>query len=293
VRDWQSETRLPAPPLTGRSAIRSGAAVVIGPRAAPLGVLSGHASEPDRVGEEDVAFMQTVANILASARERLRAEEEVAAQSAARGRLVAQALDAEDRARRETSEALHDGPLQDLLALGHDVSRLTAAAEGDEYHLSRVRDGLARAVRQIREVMLDLHPVQLQVGGLESALRAICTQHAGAGGFECEVQIDAAAAGHRDELVLSLARELLRNVAKHAAATRVEVRVTRAGRAIELAVADDGAGIAPGRLGEALGQGHIGVASSRERAEAIGGALRVGPGPDGRGTLAGAVLPLP
>ena len=46
------------------------------------------------------------------------------------------------------------------------------------------------------------------------------------------------------------------------------------------------------RLGDALGEGHIGVASSRERAEAIGGSFRVGPRDDGRpGTQAVAILP--
>ena len=294
VRDWEDETRLPYPGLGRRRAIRSSAAVVVGPREAPLGVLSAHSSRAGQVGDEGVAFMETVASIVASAAERLTAEEEVAEQSAARGRLVAQTLDAEDRVRREISEALHDGPLQDLLALGHDVSRLRPAADGDEEHLERVRDGIARAVRQIREVMLDLHPVVLQVGGLESALRAICAQHARDGGYECHVEIDPRAAGIRDELVLSLARELLRNVAKHASAASVDVAVRHSPEGIVLEVTDDGVGFARGRLREALGQGHIGVGSSRERAEAIGGSMRVGPRPDGAaGTRAIAVLPLP
>jgi two-component system NarL family sensor kinase len=247
---------------------------------------------PGRVGEEDAAFMETVANVLASAAARLRSEAEVAAQSEARRRLVALALDAEDRARRGISEALHDGPLQDLLALGHDVARLEPAKAGDEAHLARMHDGVAQAVSQIRDVMLHLHPVQLQVGGLESALNAICAQQAAAAGFACEVEIEPGAAGVRDELVLSLARELLRNVGKHAGASRVHVRVTPEDGAVRLEVTDDGAGFPPGRLADALGEGHIGVASSRERAEAIGGAFRVGPRDDGRpGTQAVAVLP--
>jgi PAS domain S-box-containing protein len=245
------------------------------------------------LGEEDVAFVESVATIVASATVRLAAEEEVEEHSAARGRLVAQALDAEDRARRTISESLHDGPLQDLLALGHDVTRLRPAAEDDEFHLERVRAGIARAVRQIREVMLDLHPVQLQVGGLESALRAICAQGARSGGYRCDVEIDPEAEGQRDELVLSLARELLRNVAKHAGARSVRVAVRRTPRAVELEVVDDGVGIEPGRLRAALGTGHIGVASIHERAEAIGGSMRLGPRPDGlSGTQALAVLPI-
>ena len=293
VPDWEHESRFPYAPLAKELGVRSSAAVVIGPREAPVGVLSGHSTSPGRVGEEDAAFMAAVANVLASASARLQSEAEVAAQAEARGRLVALALDAEDRARRRISEALHDGPLQDLLALGHDVARLRPAAEGDEQHLGRVRDGLARAVSQIREVMLDLHPVQLQVGGLESALRAICTQQAAAAGYSCQVEIEPAAAGRRDELVLSLARELLRNVAKHARASDVAVHVGLEGEAVRLEVTDDGAGFAPDRLADALGQGHIGVASSRERAEAIGGSFRVGSRDDGRsGTQAVAILPV-
>jgi two-component system NarL family sensor kinase len=204
---------------------------------------------------------------------------------------VALALDAEDRARRSISEALHDGPLQDLLALGHDVTRLRPAAAGDDTHLGRVRDGLARAVSQIREVMLDLHPVQLQVGGLESALRAICSQQAAAGGYACEVRIEPAAAGRRDELVLSLARELLRNVGKHAGARQVTVCVALEQGALRLDVVDDGVGLAEDRLTEALGSGHIGLASRRERAEAVGGSFRVGARDDGQpGTQAVAIL---
>ena len=183
VPDWDRERVLPRAPLATRLGVRSSAAVLIGTREAPIGVLSGHSAAPGRVGDEDAAFLAAVANVLASATTRLESEAAVAAGSEARGRLVALALDAEDRARRGISEALHDGPLQDLLALGHDVSRLRPAADGDEEHLARVRGGLARAVRQIREVMLDLHPVQLQVGGLESALRAICAQQAAASGY--------------------------------------------------------------------------------------------------------------
>jgi PAS domain S-box-containing protein len=292
VADWAAERERPTPALSLELGMRCGAAVLIGPHDAPIGVLSGHSASPGRVGDEDAAFMQTIANVLASAWKRLESDAEVAAQSEARGRLVALALDAEDRARRDISEALHDGPLQDLLALGHEIARLRPAAPGDLDHLARVDDGLTRAISQIRQVMLDLHPVQLQVGGLESALRAICAQQAAASGYRCEVEIEPAAEGRRDELVLSVARELLRNAGKHADAREVAVRVAVEGPAVRLEVIDDGAGIDPVRLAEALAEGHIGLASSRERAEAIGGSFDVTPREDGRpGTQAVAVLP--
>jgi two-component system NarL family sensor kinase len=72
----------------------------------------------------------------------------------------------------------------------------------------------------------------------------------------------------------------------------VAVRVALEADAVRVDVVDDGAGFAPERLGEALGEGHIGLASSRERAEAIGGSFRVGPRDDGQpGTQAVALLP--
>jgi two-component system, NarL family, sensor kinase len=86
-------------------------------------------------------------------------------------------------------------------------------------------------------------------------------------------------------------RELLTNAAKHAGATRVRVSVRRAADAILLEVADDGAGIAEGRLPDALREGHIGLASSIQRVEAVGGSLTLSRAPGG-GTTAAVTLPI-
>jgi signal transduction histidine kinase len=139
--------------------------------------------------------------------------------------------------------------------------------------------------------MVDLHPVVLEVAGLESALGAVADQQARHGGFACELRIDPAAGGVRDDLVIALTRELLTNAAKHAAASRVRVSVQRTADAILLEVADDGAGIPEGRLRDALREGHIGLASSIERVEAVGGELTLAPAPGG-GTAAAVRLPV-
>ena len=94
---------------------------MVGGAESPFGVLMAVADHPGRFGEEDIGFLQSLANVLAEGVDRRRAAEEIAELSAARGRLVAQALDAEERARRSMSESLHDGALQDILAAGHDL----------------------------------------------------------------------------------------------------------------------------------------------------------------------------
>jgi two-component system NarL family sensor kinase len=97
--------------------------------------------------------------------------------------------------------------------------------------------------------------------------------------------------GLRDELVMSLARELLTNAARHAGAQTVVVSVRREGGAVVLEVADDGCGLDAEAVASAPLQGHIGLASLVQRAEAVGGALDLDAG-DGPGTTVRAHLPI-
>jgi two-component system NarL family sensor kinase len=130
----------------------------------------------------------------------------------------------------------------------------------------------------------------LQYGGLEAALYAVAEQRGGAGAFETAVTVDPSATGTHDELVLSLARELLENTAQHASASRAEITVRAEPSAVVLSVADDGTGFPPGRLETALARGAIGIASCRERVEALGGTFSVHAAP-GAGTRAEAWIP--
>jgi GAF domain-containing protein len=245
VDDWERETRF-SPRIGTSIGLRSGACVVVGGAEAPFGVLMAVADAPGRFAEEDIGFLQSLANLLAEGIDRRRAADRIAELSQARGRLVAQALDAEARARRTMSESIHDGPLQDILAANHDLWALgDAAGEARE----RVQDVVAR----LRAVMVALHPTVLAYGGLEAALRAV----AAAGSFEVELDVDAAAAGGRDELLVSLVRELLADWPRGA---RVGIRLARRGDRIVLEV-------------DAAAEGGIGLAISAERVAAVGGRL--------------------
>jgi two-component system NarL family sensor kinase len=264
---------------------RSVAVAVIGGRGRAFGLVGAMSLQPDRFGPEAATFLQAIANMVADAVERRLAEAEIAELSAARGRLVAQSLDAEGRARRRISDALHDGALQDLLAARNE---LWALGGGDDVH--RAQDRLAAVVRHLREIMSAMHPTVLQYGGLEAALAAVADQQATAGRFHADVSVEPDAAGPHDELLLSVARELLSNVARHAHAGRATVSVRSEGDSVVLEVADDGSGLTPGRLEQARAEGRIGLASCRERMEAVGGALHVASVRTG-GTTARAAAP--
>jgi PAS domain S-box-containing protein len=216
------------------------------------------------------------------------AQEQVARLADERGKLVADALTAEDRARQRIAEALHDDVLQDLLAARQDLAE--ALEEAPRESVARAREGLVRATLMLREAVAELHPVTLSHGGLGSAVKAVADRAARRAGFVCDLDVTPAGAGAHDRVVLGLVRELLENAAKHARASRVGVRVSRQGGEIRVAVEDDGVGIPAERLEAALVEGHIGLAAARERIRALDGRLSVGTSPSG-GARVEAALP--
>jgi len=295
VSDWAVETRFPYSDRLRESGVRCTAVVPVRGRDGPYGVLTTHARQPGVTDPvRNFAFLEALASFLATAIERLRHEGEIAALAALRGRLVAENLDAEERVRQRISEQLHDGALQDLLAARQDLVEAEGARNPgtrDEM-LGLARQGVERTVRLLREAVQALHPVVLQHGGLEAAMRAAADQAARQGAFRAEVAVDPAAAGLRDELVLSLARELLNNAAKHAEADVVRVTVARQNGSVLLEVADDGRGLDPEAVAAAPMKGHIGLASMAQRVEAVGGSLDLRAAPSEQGTTVLARLPI-
>jgi PAS domain S-box-containing protein len=290
VEDFNDERRFERSALLGEVGARSGVCVTIEGESRPFGALCVHSPRRRSFTADEVHFLQAVANVLATAIGRKRTEEQIVELAAARGRLVAQTLAAEDRARRSISEVLHDHALQDLLASRQDLVEVIEEPEGDPERVVRAREGIERAVRLLREAVFNLHPVVLEHAGLASAIRAVADHQGRRGDFECEIEVDVEATGVHDELVLSLTRELLTNVAKHAEASKVRVEVARKDDWIVLTVEDDGRGIERGRREAALREGHVGLASSAERVEALAGEFEV-EGRPGRGTRARALLP--
>jgi signal transduction histidine kinase/PAS domain-containing protein len=296
IPDWLEERRYPYHELLRDRGVRCTVGIPIHGRDGPWGVLTTHARRPGiDAPQQNLAFMNALAAFLATAIERTRHETEIEALATLRGRLVAENLEAEERVRQRISEQLHDGALQDLLAARQDLVEAEAARGEEELRaemLRYARQGVERAVKLLREAVHALHPVVLQHGGLEAAMQAAADQAARQGSFRAEVTVDPDAAGLRDELVLSVARELLANAAKHAEADVVRVTVARHDGSVLLEVTDDGRGLDPEAVAAAPMRGHIGLASLAQRVEAVGGTLDLGPAASGRGTTVLARVPI-
>jgi two-component system NarL family sensor kinase len=200
-------------------------------------------------------------------------------------RLVAQLLSAEERARRELGQSLHDGPLQDLAAVQLALGRVR---DGDPNAISAARETLAQTIRQLRHVVFDLYPPALEELGLEIALGNLAEEIRSRSGIAVSLTVAPAANGAHDQLAFSLVRELLSNVERHAHASTVAISLGRVDGELVMIVRDNGIGIDPDRLEIARRAGHIGLASSIERVEALGGTFAIG---RDDGTLVRATLP--
>ena len=208
-----------------------------------------------------------------------RRTEQVALLAESRSRLLADALEAEQRERKTLAEALHDHAIQNLLSARHELEE--AGESVTHPALERADSALTDTVGQLREAVFELHPYVLEEAGLEAGIRSVAQQAASRGDFELRLELSASDPGRHDQLLFSAARELLANVVQHAGAKRVTVRLTSTAEGLELVVEDDGRGFPPERLAERLAEGHVGLASQRVRIEAAGGTMQVVSTPGG------------
>lgn len=247
----------------------------------PLAVI---VHDPALEEQRDLVDGVTAVAQLALENERLQAEvraqlEEV---RASRERIVS-AADAE---RRRIERNLHDGAQQRLvsLSLALNIAQARAADAAPEVAATLAEGAaeLQRAIVELRELARGIHPAILSEAGLEPALESLA-EHA-----PMPVRVRADLDGQRLPAVVEatayfVVAEALTNVAKHAHASRAELRATVRDGWLHLRVSDDGRGGADPALG-------TGLRGLFDRVAAVGGRLRVTGGDTG-GTILEADIP--
>ena len=214
-----------------------------------------------------------------------------------RERLLASAAEASSQERRRIAADLHDGVVQDLAGVAFGLAPLTESAErrGERAEAAALRDATARlqqGVRDLRTLLVEIYPPNLESAGLEVALSDLLSPLAAAG-ITTELDVDSSATGpggDNDVLVYRVAREAVRNAQVHAEPTTVRVDVARSPAMTRLAVTDDGRGFTPADRERSAKGGHLGLRLLDELARQAGGTLSVESEPD-RGTT--VVLEVP
>jgi signal transduction histidine kinase len=192
--------------------------------------------------------------------------------------------------RNRLSLELHDVVSQKLFSLVLTAEAAGTLLERDgDAAAARVQvgrlQGLAReALDELRTLIHELRPADLDRDGLSGALRKEVEMLRRLHGVAIELDVDASAdAGSaRDREVLRIAQEALHNALRHAGAQHLAVRVARDDGHLVLEVRDDGVGFRP--ADPELRSRRLGLTSMEERAQRVGGRLEIRSAP-GAGTI--------
>jgi signal transduction histidine kinase len=191
------------------------------------------------------------------------------------------------RERLNIARDLHDTLAHSMMAMLSEIRFLRRLQSRDP---AAVADELAHAERIAHEGLQEARTAITQMRGnavretglgpaLENAFERFVNHTGIAGDFSADPEA-ARFGDERAETLLRMAQEALRNVERHAQATRAAVRLqTTNGTHLELRIDDNGIGFDP----QALRPGHYGIVGLREQAEVIGAELRIDSKP-GEGT---------
>jgi two-component system NarL family sensor kinase len=235
-----------------------------------------------------LAWTGAAATLLALALRRRSAQTKELATS--RQQLVTHAIESVERERTRLAGALHDSPVQNLIAARHDLRR--AERTRDEASFRRLHEAIDATIADLREEIFKLHPHVLDHVGLSAAFEQVARHHARDTGVQIAVVVQSEGVVADRRVLFALGRELLGNAAKHASASQIRLTLNHEASRVELVVQDDGCGIPDGRLERALIAGHIGLASVTERVAALGGTVEISTA-QRAGTTVRVILPDP
>lgn len=208
------------------------------------------------------------------------------AASASRVReLLRRVVSVQEAERRALSADLHDLVGQHLSALGIEVENMRLHVGPDNARARESRESLDRMARltsetmqAVRSTMAHLRPPLLDDYGLGSALVAFCRETERRSGFEVTVVQKHEIGRFSPDTELALFRivqEAVSNSVKHSKGKKVEVTLLKQEQVLCIAVEDDGSGIAQREGARAARRGGWGLQIMRERAQALGGFVRV------------------
>jgi two-component system, NarL family, sensor histidine kinase DegS len=214
---------------------------------------------------------------------------------------VARVIEAQESVRQRLAMRLHDGPTQSLANVMLTAEICEKLFDSEPAHakseLANLKGMVNTALQETRKFIFELRPMTLDDLGLIATLKRYATDIA----VRYQVQVPVTAPGGERRLpqevevpVFRVAQEAITNAVEHSRATVIRVSVTLPSHGLVLAVEDNGSGfdVEP-ELARARTHARMtnGIASMQERAELLGGWLRI-ESTAGRGTRVELSVPL-
>ena len=274
--------------------LRSYAGTPICVRGEAIGFLDVASTQPGAFGQLHAERLRAFADQAAIALENARLFEQVRDTAGRLQALSLRLVEVQETERRQIARELHDeiGQIVTGLKLRLEMSsRLPDDALRDS--LGEAKDLVHELLERVRELSLDLRPAMLDDLGLLPALLwlferftaqadvGVAFKHSGMEHRRFSSEVETAA--------YRIVQEALTNIARHASASTVTVRLWVTPDTLGVQVEDDGAGFSPERV--LIPGTSSGLSNMRERADMLGGKLEI-ESSSGAGTRVTAELPL-
>lgn len=261
-----------------------------------VGVLNVHTVERREFTGRDVELLRVIGRLVAGALNLARLHRRLAARERMHEQFVERVVATQEVEHRRMAGDIHDGISQRLVSLSYHLDAALHLAKEDGAaevagQLVAARDLLGHALDEARSAITGLRPPVLDDLGLAGGLASLARSTPQ---IETEVELsDHRLPDHMEIALYRIAQECLQNVVKHAGATSATLRFAVQGNRARLEVSDNGVGFdttveRDDRAGETRGYG---LESMVERAELVGGRLRIRSRP-GAGTTVTVAVPV-
>ncbi len=206
---------------------------------------------------------------------------------------------AQENERSRIAFEIHDGVAQWMVGASYRIrtcSRLVAESKLDELdkELTETRSTVQKSIRELRRTIANLRPAPLEEMGLVEAIRRTAATLE-EDGINCTTQVDAVLpklSAAEENTAYWIVQEILTNIRKHARADTVRLRIRSHDHSFQIEISDNGLGFSPERIvSNDTPLTHIGLLGMKERAELLGGFLKIDSG-KGRGTSVDFAFPV-
>ena len=213
-------------------------------------------------------------------------------------RLSRQILSAQEEERKRISRELHDVIAQTLTGINVRLAGLAKAAatntKGLDRNIARTQRLIEKSVNIVHQFARELRPAVLDDLGLIPALHSFMKSFTARTGVRTHLTAFAGVEQFetaRRTVLFRVVQEALTNVARHARASRVAVKIKKFPRHIGMTIEDDGKSFNVERALRVNGGKRLGLLGMRERLEMVGGNFAIESTP-GKGTTILAQIPL-
>jgi signal transduction histidine kinase len=212
--------------------------------------------------------------------------------------LSRQVLSTQEEERKKISRELHDVIAQTLTGINVRLAALkkegTSNTRGLERSIARTQRLVQESVDIVHRFARKLRPTVLDDLGLIPALHAFMKNFRAETGIQVSLSAFTAVErldGDKRTVLYRVAQEALTNVARHAQASRAEVKLQKLDGAVCMTITDDGKGFRTEGVGHTKKGKRLGLLGMKERLEIVGGNFTVASAP-GKGTTVLAQIPL-